>query len=64
MWRSEAELRDELKRLMTEQIESFNKQKFVGVDDHEVREQDKRIKRIREVSADLLALLERKFGKS
>ena len=60
---SEAQLREELKRLMAEQIESFDKQKFVGLDQEELRQQDKRIKQIREVSADLLAVLEKRYRK-
>jgi hypothetical protein len=51
------ELRTELSRLMEEQLESLRSQAFVGISKEEFREQDERLNRIREVSADLLALL-------
>jgi hypothetical protein len=50
-------LRDELERLMLEQIESIKAQTFVGLSEEELRKQDERLKRIREVSADFLAAL-------
>ena len=52
------ELRDELNRLMMEQIESVKKQTFIGLDDKELRQQEERLKRIREISADFLAALQ------
>ena len=52
------ELRDELNRLMMEQIESLKKQTFIGLDDKELRQQEERLKRIREISADFLAALQ------
>lgn len=42
---------------MEEQIASLRAQAFGGLSDKELRDQDERLKRIREVSADLLALL-------
>ena len=57
--RTAKELRDELSRLMMEQIESLKKQTFVRLDEEELRQQEERLKRIREVSADLIAALKR-----
>ncbi len=57
--RSVEELRDELNRLMEEQMESLRKQTFGGLDDEELRQQEARLKRIRELSADFLAALKR-----
>jgi hypothetical protein len=57
--RSAAELRDELHRLMTEQIESLQKQTFTGLDETDLKLQEARLKRIREVSADFLVALKR-----
>jgi hypothetical protein len=51
------ELRNELARLMEEQLESLKSETFVGRGKEQFREQDQRLNRIREVSADLLALL-------
>lgn len=58
--RTAEELRDELSRLMMEQIESLQKQTFVRLDEEELRQQEERLKRIREVSADFIAALKRK----
>ena len=57
--RSIEEIRDELAQLMLAQIESLKDQTFVGVSREELRQQDERLKRIREVSAELLAALKR-----
>lgn len=57
--RSVEDLRDELNRLMAEQIESLTKQAFVGMNEVEAQEQEERLKRIREVSADYLAALKK-----
>lgn len=57
--RGTAELREELSRLLQEQIESLTKQTFLGPDDAELSRQEARLKRIREVSADFLAALKR-----
>ncbi|MGA2747040.1 MAG: hypothetical protein ABSE44_20250 [Candidatus Sulfotelmatobacter sp.] len=57
--RSAAELREELSRLMEEQMESLRRQTFLGLDNLELRRQEERLKRIREVSADFLAALKR-----
>jgi hypothetical protein len=56
---SAAQLRDELHRLMTEQMESLQKQTFTWLDQTELKQQEERLKRIREVSADFLAALKR-----
>jgi len=53
------ELRDELQRLMQEQIESLARQTFLGISPEEVRQEKKRLLRIREVSADFLEALKR-----
>jgi hypothetical protein len=57
--RSAAELREELSRLMEEQMESLRRQTFLGLDNAELRREHERLKRIREVSADFLAALKR-----
>ncbi len=48
------------KRLMLEESKSLKKQTFVGLSKEEWRQQENRIKRIREVSADCLAALRKK----
>jgi hypothetical protein len=53
------ELRNELNRLMRDQIESLKQQTFGGLSEDELRQQEARLKRIREVSADFLAVLKR-----
>jgi hypothetical protein len=55
--RSLEEIRDELERLMLEQVESLKAQTFGGLSQKELRKQDERLKRIREVSADFLSAL-------
>lgn len=55
--RSLEELRDELRRLMLEHIESLKEETFLGLSKEKLREQEERLKRIREVSAELLAAL-------
>lgn len=57
--RSLGDLSDELRRLMLEQIESLKKQTFGGLNKEELRQQEERLKRIREVSADFFAALKR-----
>ena len=51
------ELRDELSRLMLEHIASMKAETFVALNEEELRQHADRLKRIREVSADLLAAL-------
>ena len=58
--RSVKEMRDELDRLMAEQIESLKKHTFGGISEEEFLQQEERLKRIRELSADFLAALKRK----
>ncbi len=53
------EIREELKRLMLQQVDMLKKQAFVGRNEKESREQQELLKRIREVSADYLAALKR-----
>jgi hypothetical protein len=53
------ELRIQLNRLLMEEIESLKKQTFGGLNEEELREQEQRLKRIRELSADYLAALKR-----
>ena len=55
--RSLSEIRDELERLMREQIESLRTQTFGGLTEEELRKEDERLNRIREVSADFLSAL-------
>jgi hypothetical protein len=55
--RSVDELRGELTRLMREQIDSLEAQTYGIITKQELLQQEERLKRIREVSADLLALL-------
>ena len=57
--RSAAEIRDELNRLLAEEIESMKRQTFGGLTPDEFRERETRLKRIRELSADYLAALKR-----
>lgn len=57
--RTAEELRDQLNRLLKEEIESLKKQTFGGLNQEELREQEERLKRIRELSADYLAALKR-----
>ncbi len=49
-----AELKQELGHLMAEQIASLEWQSFMGIDDAELRCQERRLNRIREVSAELI----------
>jgi hypothetical protein len=50
-------LRDELERLMQEHIEAMERRTFIGITEEEVLQEQKRLERIREVSADFLAAL-------
>lgn len=60
--RSLTELRDELTHLMQEHIASFKDETFGGLCEDQLCEQEERLKRIREVSADFLAALKRIDG--
>src|ERR1700747_723347 len=51
------QVRDELQRLMLEQVESLKAQTFGGLTEEELRQQDERLNRIRELSADFLSAL-------
>jgi hypothetical protein len=53
------QLRDELNRLMRDQIASLKKQTFGGLNEQELQEQQERLERIRHVSADFLAAVKR-----
>jgi len=57
--RSLQELSDELNRLMLEHMESVKEETFVGLSEEGLRQQEERLKRIRQVSADFLAALKR-----
>ena len=57
--RSLAELREELARLMEEQLENLRDQTFLGPSEQALRRQEEQLQRIREVSADFLAALKR-----
>jgi hypothetical protein len=50
-------LRDELERLMIEHIEVTQKRTFLGITAEEMLEDQERLERIREVSADFLQAL-------
>jgi hypothetical protein len=56
---SAEEIRDELNRLLAEEMESLKRQTFGGLTPDEFRDQEVRLKRIRELSADYLAALKR-----
>ena len=56
--RSIKELREELSRLLGEQIASLKGERFGGLSPSEMRQHEERLKRIREVSADYLAASE------
>ena len=55
-------LREELQRLMLEQVESLRAETFGGGSREEIRRQDERLKRIREISSDLMSALRNKKG--
>jgi len=57
--RSTKEIMKELSRLMLEQVESLKHETFMGISPDELRRQEGRLKRIRELSADYLAALQR-----
>lgn len=57
--RSVDELRVELSRLMLEHIESLKEETFGGLNQDDLRQQEERLQRIREVSADFLTALKR-----
>jgi hypothetical protein len=54
-----AEVKKQLADLMQEQIESLRAQVFVGLTQEELLREDDRLHRIRELSAELLALLKK-----
>ena len=60
--RSTEEIREELEEVMREQIESRQAQTFGGLSEEELREQQERLKRIRELSADYLSAVKRSRG--
>ncbi len=53
------EIRDELERLMREQIESLQEQTFLGIIEEDLQKEKERLKRIRELSAEFLRVLKR-----
>ena len=55
--RSIDELQAELSHLMQEQIESLRNQTFVRPDQEQLQQQEERLNRVREVSADYLTAL-------
>jgi hypothetical protein len=57
--RSVDDLRNELRRLMLEHLESLKKETFGGLSEELLLQQEERLKRIREVSADFIAALKR-----
>ena len=57
--RNTEEIRDKLEGLMRDQVESLQAQTFGGLSEEELREEQERLKRIRELSADFLSALER-----
>ena len=52
-------LREELKRLMREHLESLEKETFLGISDEDLHRQKEQLNRIREVSADFLEALKK-----
>ena len=57
-------LHDELRRLMLEHVESIKEETFLGVSEEEFQRHEMQLKRIRELSADYLATLERSLRAS
>jgi hypothetical protein len=57
--RSQAEIHEELGRLMREHIDSMKGEIFVPLSQEEFRLQEERLKRIRDVSAEYLATIKR-----
>lgn len=55
------ELQQELSHLMGEQIRSLEWQSFIGTEPDELERQEERLKRIREISAELILAI-RKFS--
>jgi hypothetical protein len=55
------DLRRELNHLMQEQVETLQKETFGGLGKEELRQEEERLKKIREVSADFLEALKRKL---
>lgn len=53
------EIRDELERLMREQIESLQEQTFLGISEKDLQAEKERLRRIREVSAEFLEALKK-----
>jgi len=51
-----ARLREELGRLMKEQTESLEEQAFIPIGAEQMRDHEQRLRRIREISAELIAL--------
>jgi hypothetical protein len=56
---SDDEIREEMERLLKEQWESLKRGTFVGFSGDDLRQEEERLKRIRELSADYLAALKR-----
>ena len=61
--RSVEELRHELNRLMQEQLESLQRATFGGLGKEDLRQEEERLKKIREVSADFLEALKRNLDR-
>jgi hypothetical protein len=57
--RTVEELGDELSRLMAEHVDHLKKRTFTWASEEEFQEQEARLRRIREVSADYLSALKR-----
>ena len=53
------EIRDELNRLMSEQTASLKQERFGGLSRDEIQQQEERLKRIRELSAEYLSALKK-----
>jgi hypothetical protein len=50
-------LQDQLKQLMLEQSESFNRRTFLGMNEEDIKGEEQRIRLIRELSAEFLKAL-------
>jgi hypothetical protein len=53
------EIRGELERLMREQVESLQRQTYLGITEEELQLEKARLQRIRELSADYLEALKK-----
>jgi hypothetical protein len=60
--RSPKQIRDDLERLMLEQVQSLRMEKFGRLSEEKLRQQTERLERIRELSADFLSASQNELG--